>query len=162
MCRSSALSGNLSPDGRIEGSPTEVALMRAACRLTEEQRARITATRLGLCPPGDCPVADSAQVEALSNGALADLALSTRVFARILPGHKLKVVSAYRQGGRVVAMVGDGVNDGPALKAADIGITMGRQGAQAARDLSDIVLENDDLAGLGGAVARGRAIPRCR
>jgi len=126
--------------------------------LTGDQAAtaRAVAKQLGLIQAADAPVADSSMVEALGSDALADLAQRTRVFARILPSHKLKVVQAYRRGGRVVAMVGDGVNDGPALKAADIGVTMGRHGSRAARDLSDLVLGDDDLGGLVTAVAHGR------
>ncbi|MGE5502947.1 MAG: HAD-IC family P-type ATPase [Actinomycetota bacterium] len=95
--------------------------------------------------------------QAATARAIADRMGLDTVFARILPGDKLRLVQARRAGGRVVAMVGDGVNDAPALKAADIGITLGRHGAEAARDLSDIVLENDELAGLMRAIERGRA-----
>ncbi|MBI5164893.1 MAG: cation-transporting P-type ATPase, partial [Magnetospirillum sp.] len=127
--------------------------------LTGDQAAtaQAVARELGLIEGEGMPVADAGEVERLDAESLATLAARTRVFARILPGHKLKVVQAYRRGGRVVAMVGDGINDGPALKAADIGVTMGRQGSRAARDLSDVVLEEDDLDGLLAAIAEGRA-----
>lgn len=114
------------------------------------------AKQLGMVPDGECPMADAAMVDSLPAAELAATAAGTRVFARIQPRHKLKVVEAFRQNGRVVSMVGDGVNDGPALKAADIGVTLGRHGSGAARDLSDVVLENDDLAGLVEAVEQGR------
>ncbi len=126
--------------------------------LTGDQAAtaRSVALRLGFIAEPGAPVADSGLVETLDDESLAALASRTRVFARILPSHKLKVVRAYRGDGRSVAMVGDGVNDGPALKAADIGVTMGRRGSRAARDLSDLVLEEDDLRGLLAAVEQGR------
>jgi len=127
--------------------------------LTGDQAAtaRAVAAQLGISTGLDAEVADSSQVETLAAEDLADLAERIRVFARIQPSHKLKVVRAYRRGGRVVAMVGDGVNDGPALKAADIGVTLGRHGSRAARDLSDLVLEDDDLGGLVTAIGHGRA-----
>ncbi|MDA8230690.1 MAG: HAD-IC family P-type ATPase [Magnetospirillum sp.] len=126
--------------------------------LTGDQAAtaRAVAARLKLSDGAEEPVADSAMVDTLDAEALAEMAHRTRVFARILPSHKLKVVQAYRRDGRVVAMVGDGINDGPALKAADVGVTMGRHGSRAARDLSDLVLEEDDLGGLLSAIEHGR------
>ncbi|MCR6630553.1 MAG: cation-transporting P-type ATPase [Magnetospirillum sp.] len=126
--------------------------------LTGDQAATAVAVArsLGMVDADAPPVADAATVERLPPDQLMAVSRDTRLFARIQPGHKLKVVEAFRQGGHVVAMVGDGVNDAPALKAADIGITMGRKGSPAARDLSDLVLENDDLAGLAEAVEQGR------
>jgi Ca2+-transporting ATPase len=91
----------------------------------------------------------------------ADLAQRVRgvsVFARILPDQKLRLVAAYRAAGEVVAMTGDGVNDAPALKAADIGIAMGRRGTDVAREASALVLVEDDFGSIVRTVQLGRRI----
>jgi Ca2+-transporting ATPase len=80
------------------------------------------------------------------------------VFARVAPGQKLQLVKKLQRSGRVVAMIGDGVNDTPPLRAADIGIALGRSGGEAARGIADVVLLEDDLASLTDAVERGRTV----
>src|SRR5205823_5062785 len=80
------------------------------------------------------------------------------VFARVAPGQKLQLVQKLQRSGRVVAMIGDGVNDTPPLRAADIGIALGRSGGDAARGIADVVLLEDDLASLTDAVERGRTV----
>jgi magnesium-transporting ATPase (P-type) len=79
------------------------------------------------------------------------------VFARVTPGQKLEIVRALQAAGHVVAMTGDGVNDSPALRAADIGVAMGRSGSEAAREAAHIILEDDNLDALVPAIERGRA-----
>ena len=81
-----------------------------------------------------------------------------RVFARVAPGQKLQLVRKLQRSGMVVAMIGDGVNDTPPLRAADIGIALGRSGVDAARGIADIVLLDDDLASLADAIERGRTV----
>ncbi len=83
---------------------------------------------------------------------------SVNVFARISPANKLEIVRALQKAGKVVAMTGDGVNDGPALKAADIGIAMGATGTDVAREVADVILETDDLQTMLVAVQQGRTI----
>ncbi|MBV9521763.1 MAG: cation-transporting P-type ATPase, partial [Alphaproteobacteria bacterium] len=96
-------------------------------------------------------------------GGKADFAEAvqhTRVFARVSPADKLRIVQALQAAGKVVAMTGDGINDSPALRAADVGIAMGRGGTEAARETADIVLAGDDLASIATALERGRTTYR--
>ena len=101
---------------------------------------------------------DSAHLERLDPQLLAALVQKIDIFSRVSPSHKLRIVQAMQHAGQVVAMTGDGINDGPALKAADVGIAMGSNGTEAARSVADVVLENDDLKTLIIAVSRGRTI----
>jgi Ca2+-transporting ATPase len=101
---------------------------------------------------------DSAHFERLDPQLLAALAQKIDIFSRVSPSDKLRIVQAMQHAGQVVAMTGDGINDGPALKAADIGIAMGSRGTEAARSVADVVLENDELKILIVAVSQGRTI----
>ncbi|MFE5586044.1 cation-translocating P-type ATPase [Kitasatospora sp. NPDC056531] len=112
--------------------------------------ARALAVRVGLLEPTAGP-------EAVVSGDAADLTRA-RVFARTDPRQKLDIVQAWRARGAVTAMTGDGVNDGPALRQADIGVAMGRRGTEVARQAADLVLADDELATVVGAVEEGRRV----
>jgi calcium-translocating P-type ATPase len=98
------------------------------------------------------------ELDALDEPAFERAAVEGTVFARVAPEHKLRLVRTLQRGGEVVAMTGDGVNDAPALKQADIGVAMGRSGTAAAREAADIVLTDDDFASIEAAVEEGRHV----
>jgi magnesium-transporting ATPase (P-type) len=98
------------------------------------------------------------QIEATSEDDLIALARTVHVFARVAPEHKLRLVKALQADGQVVAMTGDGVNDAPALKRAEIGVAMGISGTAVAREAADMVLTNDNFASISAAVEEGRRV----
>jgi Ca2+-transporting ATPase len=106
----------------------------------------------------DGPVLTGADIEKMDKPELARAALAGGVFARVSPAHKLKLMQALKEQGHVVAMTGDGVNDAPALKGADIGIAMGRAGTEVAKEAADMVLTDDNFATIVHAVEEGRVI----
>lgn len=103
-------------------------------------------------------VCTGAQLQAMDDAALQQALIDCHVFARILPDQKLRLVTAFKARGEVVAMTGDGVNDAPALKAAHIGISMGARGTDVAREASSLVLLNDDFNSIVQAIELGRRI----
>ncbi|WP_019986913.1 cation-translocating P-type ATPase [Rudanella lutea] len=98
------------------------------------------------------------EVMALTDEALQTQAASVNVFARMYPEAKLRVIRALKAAGEVVAMTGDGVNDGPALKAAHIGVAMGQRGSELAKQSASLILVEDDLSSMVDAIAQGRRI----
>lgn len=118
--------------------------------------ARAIAERLGLRNTSE--VATGQDIDKLDDDQLLTLAQRVDVFARTSPEHKLRLVQALQSAHGVVAMTGDGVNDAPALKRADVGIAMGQKGSAAAREASDIVLLDDNFATLAAAVREGRTV----
>ncbi len=117
--------------------------------------ARAIAREVGIS--GDS-VATGAEIEHCSEEELRDLVARTDVFVRTSPEHKLRIVRALQENGEVVSMTGDGVNDAPSLKQADVGVAMGIKGTEASRDAADIVLADDNFATIAVAVEMGRTI----
>lgn len=122
---------------------------------------RITACaigrELGICRQND-EVLTGAQLDTMTDRELSAHLKRCRVFARVSPTHKVRLVKLYQASGNVVAMTGDGVNDAPALKAADIGCAMGRTGTDVAKNASDMILMDDNFSTIVSAVREGRGI----
>ncbi len=116
--------------------------------------ARAVADQLGL---GGAAVLESGKLAEMQANEIADAARHTHVVARVSPGEKLSIVQALQEAGVLVGMVGDGFNDSPALKGANVGIAVGDAGPAAARDAADIVLQTDDLMAIAQAIQQGRA-----
>ena len=119
--------------------------------------ARAIARRLGMLDD-DQESLTGDELAALSDEDLAERVSRVSVFARTNPEQKLRIVDALRRSGAVVAMTGDGVNDAPALRNADIGVSMGITGTDVSKDASDMILADDDFSTIVGAVAEGRRI----
>ncbi len=115
------------------------------------------ARSIGLLRPGD-KVHTGAELNEMDDRALAEEVKKTAVFARVSPEHKMRIVDALRTNNQVVAMTGDGVNDAPAIKRADIGISMGITGTDVAKGAADMVLTDDNYVSIVGAVEQGRII----
>ncbi len=120
------------------------------------ETAQAIARQVGL--EGAQTLTTGEQVMTMDDARLKLEVAKTSVFARMFPEAKLRVVNALKQNGEVVAMTGDGVNDGPALKAAHIGVAMGKRGTEVAKQAASLVLVNDDLSSMVDAIAQGRRI----
>ena len=118
--------------------------------------ARI-ASDLGIVGPGSAALT-GVELDRLDDQGLADAVRHTSVYARVSPQHKLRIVAALQADGNVVAMTGDGVNDAPALKAADIGVAMGMTGTEVSKQAAKMILVDDNFATIVEAVREGRII----
>ncbi len=119
--------------------------------------ARAIASSITLLRP-DHQVLTGADLNDMDDAALAQMVKTTDVFARVSPEHKMRIVDALRANDEVVAMTGDGVNDAPAIKRADIGVAMGITGTDVAKETADMVLTDDNYASIVSAVEQGRVI----
>ena len=145
---------------RAEAPDAVDACLRAGVRVLmitgdHPRTARAIGVALGL---PDRPAVTGPELERLDEDTLRDRVRGADVFARVAPEHKLRLVRALRADGEVVAMTGDGVNDAPALRQADIGVAMGRGGTAAAKEAADMVLADDNFATLRAAIEEGRRV----
>jgi len=153
--------------GMIDAPRTEAIVAIARCKRAgirvvmitgdHELTARAIAAEMGIAPRG-AKVINGRTLETTSTEALAEMVKDVSVFARVAPEHKVKIVEALKANGEIVAMTGDGVNDAPALKRADIGVAMGITGTDVAKEASEIVLTDDNFASIVNAVEEGRGI----
>jgi Ca2+-transporting ATPase len=139
---------------RFHGAGVDTAMITG----DQSSTAYAIGRELGLSHDHDLEILESAALAEMDTDVLRGLSQKVDVFARVSPADKLNIVQALQKAGRVVAMTGDGINDGPALKAADIGVAMGSSGTDVARSVADVVLEDDNLHTMVTAVRQGRTI----
>lgn len=119
--------------------------------------AQAIASTLAIYQPGD-QILTGAELDAMNDKKLIKIIEKVSVYARVTPEHKLRIVNLLKERGHIVAMTGDGINDAPAIKAADIGVAMGRSGTEVTKEASDMILSDDNFATIVSAVREGRGI----
>lgn len=147
---------------RKEVKPAIEACLRAGIKTVmitgdHVNTARAIAQQINLLPPNGL-ILEGSQLNDMSNEELIEIVEDVYVYARVTPEHKLRIVEALQEKGHIVAMTGDGVNDAPAIKASDIGISMGISGTDATREASSLILMDDNFATIKEAIKEGRNI----
>jgi P-type Ca2+ transporter type 2C len=146
------------PEARVAIGEAQSAGVRILMITGDHPRTALRiASELGIGADG-ARVLTGAEIDGLDGEALTRAVRDVSVFARVAPEHKLRIVDALQDDGNIVAMTGDGVNDSPALRAADIGVAMGVTGTDVTREAADMVLADDNFATIVAAVREGRAI----
>lgn len=149
---------------RVESRTAVASARRAGIRpvmITGDHKitAQAVAQKIGLFRKGDLAVT-GAELDSLSDEQLSQNLSRISVYARVSPQHKIRIVRAWQSRGHIVAMTGDGVNDAPALKEADIGVAMGITGTEVSKDAASMILTDDNFATIIKAVANGRNVYR--
>ncbi|MFW6677221.1 cation-translocating P-type ATPase [Lacrimispora sp. AGF001] len=118
--------------------------------------ASAIARKIGI--PGSDRIITGEMLEAMSDPQLQEAVKNVSIFSRVIPEHKMRIVKAFKENGDIVAMTGDGVNDAPALKYADIGIAMGKRGSEVSREAADLILMDDNFTTIVETIRDGRRI----
>ena len=165
------LQGMIDPPGpevveavhRCQSAGMQVKMITGDHLITAEAIARqigIGQAAKGIPPPSGSIAINGTELEALSKNEFAEKVKEKTIFARTSPEQKLRLVETLQEQGHIVAMTGDGVNDAPALKRADIGVAMGIRGTEVSKEASDMVLADDNFASIVAAVEEGRGVFR--
>lgn len=147
---------------RDESKPAVADCLRAGIKpimITGDHKVTATAIakEIGIFREGDIAL-DGTELESLSDEELIEILPKVSVYARVNPSHKIRIVTLWQELGNVVAMTGDGVNDAPALKKADVGVAMGITGTEVSKDAATMILTDDNFATIIRSVANGRSI----
>jgi Ca2+-transporting ATPase len=118
--------------------------------------ASVIAKKIGI--PGSDQIITGDMLETMNDNELREAVKNVSIFSRVIPEHKMRIVKAFKENGEIVAMTGDGVNDAPALKYADIGIAMGKRGSEVSREAADLILLDDNFTTIVETVKDGRRI----